>query len=330
MKAFNLIAALLVLLLAACNGNEDANRIEASGNIESTNITVTSQVSGEVLRINFDEGREVVKGDTILIIDPEIYQLKLEEALATLSAADARYQLLLKGARDEDLQQGKENLKQAEINLESAERDKNRFENLYESKSITKKQYEDALSRYEIALAQYNSAKQNLNKLKNLARPEELQQARANLDRIKANVKLLEKSLRDCFVTAPTNGIVTETFVEEGENVNPSSSLFKISDLSEVELEIYIPETELGKVKRGQDAEVSVDTYPDKIYKGTVSYISPEAEFTPKNIQTKEERTKLVFAVKIKIPNPGYELKSGMPADAVIMVDHSNSYKVDK
>ena len=96
------------------------------------------------------------------------------------------------------------------------------------------------------------------------------------------------------------------------------SSLFQVADLGSVELVIYVSETELGKVKLGQNAEIYIDTYPDKTYQGRVTYISPEAEFTPKNIQTQEERTKLVFSVKIKIDNPEFELKDGMPADAQI------------
>ena len=96
------------------------------------------------------------------------------------------------------------------------------------------------------------------------------------------------------------------------------SSLFKVSNLDVAELVIYIPEEEFGKIKLGQTANVSTDTFKDKIYKGKVIYISPEAEFTPKNIQTEDERTKLVYAVKIRIPNPNQELKSGMPADAII------------
>ena len=98
------------------------------------------------------------------------------------------------------------------------------------------------------------------------------------------------------------------------------TSLFKVSDLSSVDLVVYVSEEDLGKVQLGQTANIKTDTYKDKTYEGKVIYISPEAEFTPKNIQTKDERTKLVFAVKIKIPNPNYELKAGMPGDAEILL----------
>ncbi|MDZ7767498.1 MAG: efflux RND transporter periplasmic adaptor subunit [Melioribacteraceae bacterium] len=193
-----------------------------------------------------------------------------------------------------------------------------RIENLFNNQSVTKKQFEDAKTRLTIAEAQFNSAKQNLKKIENFARPEELEQAKAAINAADANVKLLQKRVNDCYVLSPIDGQIVKNFVEIGETVNPQSSLVKVSNQSEVEVVVYIQETDLGKVKLGQKAEIFSDSYEKKSYEGKVTYISPEAEFTPKNIQTKEERTKLVFAVKIKAPNPDYELKSGMPVDAVI------------
>ena len=311
---------LLSILFVSCNGNNKDGMIEASGNIEGTNITVSSQAAGEINKILKDEGSLVNKGDTIIIIDPVNYKLKLNESLSILQSSESQYSLLKTGARKEDIAQSEEALKQAEVNFSQAEKDKDRYTSLFESKSITRKQYEDAINRYEIASAQYNSAKENVRKIKNLARPDELKQAEANVNRVKASIEQLQKNINDCFVTAPSDGYIVKKFVEEGEYAGMLSSLFKITDLRKVELVIYVSETDLGKVKLGQVAEVSVDSYPDKNFKGNVTYISPEAEFTPKNIQTKDERTKLVFAVKISIPNPDLELKPGMPADALINV----------
>jgi HlyD family secretion protein len=321
MKTFKSILILTAAsLFIGCNNNSDNEIIEASGNIEAINITVSAKVSGEIIQILKDEGTQVIKGDTVLIIDPETLELKLAEANATREYAEAKYNLLLKGSRKEDVNQAEENLNQAQISLELAEKDKERMVNLYKSKSITKKQYDDAVANYQIALARFNSAKENFNKIKNLARPEELIQAEANLKRQEANLQLIQKSLNDCYVTSPTNGFIVKKFVEPGETTGMMSSLFQVSDLTKVELVIYIPETQLGKIKLGQTADVYVDTYPEKPYEGKVIYISPEAEFTPKNIQTQEERTKLVFAVKVQIPNPDFELKSGMPADAFVNI----------
>lgn len=313
------VSPLLALVIMSCNGNNHG-RIDASGNIEATNIVVSSQVSGKVTQILKDEGNQVNKGDTVIVIDSETYKLKLDEALASREFAQAQYKLLKAGARNEDIKQAEDNLKQAQVSFDLAEQDKERMDNLYKSQSITKKQHDDATANYEITRARLNSAKENLEKVKNLARPEELKQAEANLNKAIANVNLLQKNLNDCFVTSPSSGFITKKFIEIGETAGMMSSLFQIADLSSVELAIYVSETDLGKIKLGQNAEINVDTYPDKSFDGKVIYISSQAEFTPKNIQTKDERTKLVFQVKIKINNPDFELKDGMPADASIIL----------
>jgi membrane fusion protein YbhG len=312
------LSVLMIILIIGCNGN-NKDVIEASGNIEATNIIVSSQVSGKVLQILKDEGDNIIKGDTVIIIDPETYKLKLDEAIAAKDLAQAQFNLVKTGARKEDIIQADESLRQAQVSFDLAEKDKQRMENLYTSKSITKKQFDDAVANFDIAKAKLNSAKENLQKVKNLSRPEEIKQSEANLNRALANVNIYQKNLNDCYVTSPSSGFITKKFVETGEAAGIMSSLFQVADLNSVELAIYVSETELGKVKLGQKAEINVDTYPDKSFDGTVIYISPQAEFTPKNIQTKDERTKLVFQVKIKIENPDFELKDGMPADATII-----------
>lgn len=308
----------IIALLIGCGDNGEKDKIELSGTVETTNIILSSQVAGTIQQIFQGDGNRVNAGDTIMIIDPETYQLQLNQAEAQRDLAKSKYDMLKKGARSEDKSQAAEALNQAEANYNSAKTDFKRMENLYENQSITKKQFDDAKTRLTIAEAQLNSAKQNLKKIENFARPEELDQATAAFNAADANVKLLRKRVNDCCVLSPINGQVVKIFAEIGETVTPQSSLVKVSNQSEVEVMVYIQETDLGKVKLGQKAEIYSDSYEEKSYEGKVTYISPEAEFTPKNIQTKEERTKLVFAVKIKAPNPDYELKSGMPVDAVI------------
>jgi len=127
---------------------------------------------------------------------------------------------------------------------------------------------------------------------------------------------LAETQLRYTQLRAPFDGIISSRNVELGEVVLPGREILSLSDLSNVDLKIFVEETEIGKVKPGQTVEVKIDTFPDKIYRGTVAFISPEGEFTPKIIQTQRERVKLVYLVRVSIPNPDLELKSGMPADA--------------
>lgn len=317
LKVFIISFASLILL--GCGSNEKEKFIEASGTIESTNIIISSRTTGNIQSINFLEGEKVNAGDTIIIIDHEHLDIQLLQANAAKDAAEAQLKLMLKGAREEDIIQAEQNLNQAKINFEIAGRDKIRMQNLYDSRSVTQKQYEDAIARYNLMSAQYKAAQENYNKVKKIFRQEEIDQAKANLNKAIAGVELLKKNIRDSYVTSPISGFLVKTFVEKGETVSPMSSLFKVSDLDFVELVIYVSTVELGYVKLGQKAEVTIDTYKDKIYEGKVTYLSPEAEFTPKNIQTKDERTKLVFAVKITIPNKDYDLKPGMPADASII-----------
>lgn len=319
MKTIKITTFFILLLLIAGCGNTDNNTfIEGTGTIESTNVIVSSRNAGEINSILFTEGERVNAGDTILIIDHEALEYQLEQALAGEQIAQAQLDLMLKGARSEDIKQAEEMMKQSEVNFNSAKNDFERYKQLWESKSISKKQFEDMTARYEVALAQYNSAKENYQKVKKIFRPEEIEQAKGNVKKAKASVDLLKKSIHDSYVTSPLSGFIVKKFVEVGETVTPMSSLFKVSNLSTVDLVIYVSEVELGKIKLGQKAEVSIDTYPDRKYEGKVTYISPEAEFTPKNVQTKDERTKLVFAVKITVDNKNFDLKPGMPADAKI------------
>ncbi len=310
--------AFAIIYSAGCGNGNDKDKISASGNIEATNAVVSSKVTGQITAIKYDEGSKINEGDTVMIIDHDNLEIQLQQAVAGENAADAQLKLLKEGARAEDIQQAENALQQAKINMNLAEHDFNRMKDLYSSKTITKKQFDDAQAKYELSQSQYNSAQENLRKMKNYARPEEIKQAQANLDRQKAAVDLLKKNISDSYVLSPLTGFIVQKYVEKGETVSMLSSLFKVSELRTVKLVIYVSEENLGRVKLGQKADVTSDTYRNKTYKGTVIYISPEAEFTPKNIQTKDERTKLVYAVKIEIPNPDFELKPGMPADAVV------------
>jgi len=314
------ITASLSLLIFACSGNDRNSMIEESGTVEATESVISSQVAGRIINIIKDEGSQVAAGDTIVIIDHEALDIQLKQMIANREIAKAQLDLLIIGARREDIFQAEQTLNQAEVNFDIAKSDKERMDNLFKVNTISQKQYEDATARFNITQAQLNAAKENFNKMKNIARPEEVIQARANYQKAEAAVESINKNIRDCYVTSPMNGFVIKKFVELGESVSMLSSLFKVADLSKVKVMIYVSETEIGKVKLGQKAEIKVDSFPEKAFEGKVIFISPEAEFTPKNIQTKDERTKLVFAVKIEIPNPQQELKTGLPADVKIIL----------
>ncbi len=182
-------------------------------------------------------------------------------------------------------------------------------------------QVDVAQARYERAEAAVQAAQAQLEALRAGATQEQIAVVEAQVKQAQAAADLLKVQADKMTLTAPTSGLVMERTVHRGEMAAAGATLMTIANLDEVTLTIYIPEDEIGKVKVGQAVEVSVDSFPGKVFEGRVNYIASEAEFTPKNVQTKKERVNMVFAVKVKIPNPEHELKPGMPADAVIKGD---------
>ena len=313
-----LIPGALALAGIACWEGRPKDLISASGTIEAIEINVASKVAGQVVELAAEEGRRVEPGDILAIVDHAALDIQLRQATAGVRLAEAQLALLVKGARSEDIRQAEETLKQAEASLKLAADDARRMRDLAGSGSVTPKSRDDAETRLAVATAQKNAADEALKKVRRLARPEEIRAAEARLAQAQAAADLLAKTIADCTIAAPSAGVVTQRAVERGELVSPGATLVTLVDLDIVSVMIYVPEKVLGRIKLGDRAEVRIDAFPDKTFAGEVTYISPEAEFTPKNVQTEKDRVNMVFAVRIRLPNPDHLLKPGMPADAVI------------
>jgi HlyD family secretion protein len=306
MRAGISIHCLAVLALAGCGG-DSRNIIEASGTIEGTDITISAELAGKILAVRVDEGSQVRPGDTLVIIDDTEYRLQLLQAEANLASFASAYRLAMEGSREEDIAQ-------ADAAFRAAQADFRRMKELLATSSVTQKQYDDAEARYV-------AADQTYRKLKSGLRPEEITGARVRKDYAAAQAALLKKKVRDCVIVSPAAGTVTLRAVEPGELVTMGMSVVRLTYLEKVKLTIYASTAEVGKIRLGQEARVRIDSFEKgKDVSGRVIYISPTAEFTPKNVQTKEERSKLVFGVRIEIPNPDGSLKPGLPADARIVV----------
>jgi HlyD family secretion protein len=169
--------------------------------------------------------------------------------------------------------------------------------------------------------AQVREAQERLKLLRNGPRPETIRQARAKVESSAAAVKLAMNSLEDATLLSPLTGTILAKHAEPGELINPGTPIVTIGDLRNIWIRVFIPETSLGRIKLGQTAKVVSDTFPNKSYKGVVSFIASEAEFTPKNVQTEKERVKLVFRVKVSVDNPNQELKPGMPVDVTFSAE---------
>jgi HlyD family secretion protein len=309
MKPLLPVAAALSLLLFSCSGASDG-RIESSGTIEGTDVNIGVEVSGKIGAVRVDEGSRVSAGDTLLVVDDTEYQIQLRQALANLASFESAYRLAAEGSRKEDVVQ-------AEAAFRTAETDFSRMKALLAEHSVTQKSYDDAYARFV-------AADQTYRKLKSGLRPEEIEGTRVRRDQAEAQADLLKKRVRDCHVLAPSAGIITLRGVEPGELVSTGMTVLRLTYLDRIKLMIYVNEADLGKVHLGQTALISIDAFgKGKSVEGKVSYISPLAEFTPKNVQTKEERTKLVFGVRIEAENTDGALKPGLPADAVLLTSGS-------
>jgi HlyD family secretion protein len=316
----------LALVGAGCS-KKSSDALEASGLIETTDVNIGSKVAGTLLALRVREGDAVKVGDTLAVIDVVDLQLQAAQLRAGVDLAKAQYDALRNGARIEDLSQAEEAALQAKANRDNASDDFKRFEELHRQGSISQKQFDDAKTRYDVAVRQFNVAEWNYKKIKRGSRSEDLAAAKARWAQAQAQLAAAEKKIADGVLLAPMSGVVTKCAVEEGEFVNMATSILTISKLDWVKLKIYVAENELGKVKLGQSATLKIDTYADRTYIGKVTYISPVAEFTPKNVQTKDDRVKLVFKVQLTAPNPNGDLKAGLTADAVLDVSETATIK---
>ncbi len=229
-------------------------------------------------------------------------QQSREEALrGALDAAKARLAEAQAGARREEIKQAQAAFAQAEANLLAAQRAKETAQELYGDKL-------DLKQRLDAAQAEYQAAQ------------EAKVAAEGRLETAQGALATAEKRLRDAVIKAPLSGVVLLKIREQGETVSAGQPVVRLADLDNMWLRVYLPETQIHRIKLGQSAEVTIDGAPGRIYQGRVSEIAQEAEFTPKNVQTREQRVKLVFGVKISVENPKRELKPGMPADARIHI----------
>ncbi|MDB5033550.1 MAG: secretion protein HlyD [Chlorobi bacterium] len=314
-----LLPLIFSVALVACSSRKDTGGIEASGMIETTDVTVSARAAGNITRIRINEGDHVHAGDTLIVVDDTDLRLQRDQLKAAADVAGAGYDLARHGSRPEDIAQSDEAVSQAKANLDNAEDDQRRYAELLHVGSISTKDYENVKTKYQIALRQYKAAQIGSDKLRHGSRTEDITAARARREQADAQIAAIDKKISDCVILAPIEGVVTRRGVEMGEFVNVGSGVMTISQTETVKLKIYVAEDELGKVKLGEPADIVIDTYKDKHYRGKVTYISPTAEFTPKNVQTKDDRVKLVFEVQIAVPNAAQDLKSGMTADAKLL-----------
>jgi len=318
MKRFRAVAVLsaTLVLAIACRNATDDGAIRASGHIEATDIRLAATVGGRLLEAPFEEGDVLSAGVVVARLETIDAEHLLAQARANAEAADAQLRLLLAGSRAEDLRRAEDQLAQAQAELDAARRDLDRLAGLAERGTATEKSRDDAATREEVADRAVAAARSQVDKLVAGPRRQEIEAARAQRAAAEAAVAAAQQKIVDATVLSPIDGIVTTRVAEPGEVLAPGGTIAVLTDLARPWLTVWIDEPNLSQVMLGQTAVVSVDG-SDRTFEGTVSFISPVAEFTPKNVQTPDERAKLVFRVKLQLENDEGIFKPGMPADAL-------------
>jgi HlyD family secretion protein len=294
-------------------------RLLVYGNIEATEVDMSFKVPGRVTDRAVDEGDLVQKGSIVAKLEDEDIRRQVEETRANMKMAEARLREALAGSRSQEIKQAWAAVEKARSDRDQLKSDWERSEALFKEGVISVQSRDQAFTDYQMVLASYQEAMENYDMVKEGPRKEEIDALRASLEQAKATISLKEVQLSYATLTSPVSGVVLVKNVEPGEVVSAGTPVVTIADLNDIWLKAYISETDLGRVKFNQKVKVKTDTYPDKVYWGRITFISSEAEFTPKNIQTREERVKLVYRIKVTLENPEMELKPGMPADGEII-----------
>ncbi|MDX1812599.1 MAG: efflux RND transporter periplasmic adaptor subunit [Gammaproteobacteria bacterium] len=312
---------LLLLPLSACqinNSAESNGSIRLSGSIEAREIDLAFQVGGRMQSLSVDEGQLLTAGATVAQLDDSDFQLVLNQAKATANASKAVLNELQAGTREQELLVAEADLQKAQSQVNYNLEEVKRISALIPSKLASMEQLEQTQLQFEIAQATLEQAHHKLKLLIEGPRKEEVQRAKAEYSARQEAVAQAKRQLTYTHLDSPLTGMVTVRSSEEGEVVAPGQPVVRIAELSKPWVRAYLSETDLGRVKLGQEAIVKVDSYPDKRFKGELSFISPVAEFTPKTVETRELRVDLVYRVKVKVDNPDGILKIGMPADIIL------------
>ena len=305
---------LALLLGGACRKGKGSGEIVASGHVEATEVLISTKVAGTLLRLAVDEG-SVVSGDQELArIDTTDTELALGAARAERAQAEAELRLRRAGSREEDIREAQAQVVRAEADLVGGTKDLERMEGLLAAGSGTTKARDDARTRRDVAQAGLDAARERLRRLRAGSRPEEIDASAARLEGAQARIAQLEQQLRDAVVTSPLAGVVTEKLAEPGELVARGGGLVVVTNLASAWLNAYVAEPDLARLRLGQDASVRTDDGQTR--RGHVSFVASRAEFTPKNVQTRDERVKLVYRIKVALDNADGLFKPGMPAEA--------------
>ncbi|MGE5175419.1 MAG: HlyD family efflux transporter periplasmic adaptor subunit [Hyphomicrobiales bacterium] len=314
-----LVIVLAVALAIWVKGRGANGPIDASGTVEATEVDLGFPVPGRLDSLGVDEGDTVSAGQVLARLDLGEMEAQREQAKARVAAAKSLLLELTRGTRPEEVEQAKAAAKAADDRLTDAQRDGDRARTLFAAGAISQEALDKATTTLDVAQSQATQAREAYRQAVSGPRREQIAAQRAAVAQAEAAVQQIDVTLAHMHARAPFAGVVTAKHREKGEIVPAGSPVVTVRNRNDRWVRIYVPERQIGRVALGAPAEIRTDSDPKHAYRGTVVFIATQAEFTPRSVQTKEERVRLVYAVKVRIEgDPEFRLKPGMPADVRI------------
>jgi HlyD family secretion protein len=323
------IAALAVLATAGWflyrqfNGDRP-DKLVLHGNVDIRQVNLGFRVSGRLSAMKYEEGDLVRAGDLVALLDDGPYQDQVHLAEAQVAQAQANYTKMLNGFRPEEIEQARAQLAQAKANFENALKTFDREDKLLQTHVISQSDYDAATSSRDSLQAMVQSAQANLNLELAGNRKEDIDNAKAQLENAQANLDNARRNLSDCQLQASVDGVIITRAIEPGTIVATSTVVYSICESSPVWIRTYVGERDLGRIYPGMKALVYNDSQPNHPYTAQVGFISPVAEFTPKNVETRELRTDLVYRLRVILEKPDRYLRQGMPT-TLQLIDERNA-----
>ena len=304
---------------------KQAHALTAYGNIDIRQIRLAFNATGRIKELLAQEGDKVKSGQLIARLDPVRYEVGLIQARAQAEAQREVLARLVAGSRPEEIAQARARVKASRATLTDAELTHRRIKNLALTKSTPQQNLDNAEAALKLARARLDEARQALILAKKGPRDEDIRAASAQLEAYEAALKLKEQELADTSLYASDDGVIQDRILEPGDMASPQTPVYTLALTDPVWVRAYVPEPDLGKIAPGMKAEVTTDSFPENPYQGWIGYISPTAEFTPKQVETPELRTRLVYQVRIYVSNPQNQLRMGMPVTVTIPLSQSKN-----
>ena len=324
MKARRKIFVPVLLLILLVSGGlyyrkvvserQPEGQLRLYGNVDIRQVQIAFFDTGRILNITVHEGDRVKTGQLLAELDPVRLQADLKQKQAELLLQRQEVAKLEHGSRPEEIMAARAKVKALKAEVEDARLTYERLRRLYAKKSVPRQEVDDAQARYENLKNELQAAQQALALAIKGPREEDIAAARAKLQAKEAAVALARKKLEDSKLFAPADGVIQDRIMEPGDMAFPNSPVLTLARTNPVWVRTYVPEPDLGKIWQGMKADISTDSFPGKKYKGWVGYVSPTAEFTPKNVESPQLRTRLVYQVRVYACDAQGELRLGMPA----------------